>query len=670
VESFTAFGLAQLEMVFVFVTLMLLHGLRKIIGSASFYISIGLLLVFSHITTTAGLEVKMNFWGGNFQIAGVSMMLPALAAMLVIYVCEGTAATQRLIVGVIACFGFFTYLSLLTRAQCNWDGFVITKGPTADTMEYLLVSSQRTMAGTTLAMIMDMFLLPIFYQRLRNLGCRVFFCCLGALLFTQLADGLLFNSLINWGSSAWVDFLTSALTVRAISVLILAALAALYLDRVEKEILGEGRNALDIFFAFFGGYSKAKALQLHVNEWEDRYRMVVENASEMIILLDRQGRIIDVNQAACRIVRAESKNDLIGKFFPAIFFDPNGRPLLWNESIAEMLSSQEKKEIRNLDCYTLAVGSDDRIDVSLAVSDINFENVKMLIVVGRDVTEQRRLAREKEDLAMQLAHTQRLESIGQLAGGVAHDFNNYLHSILGHLDVIKYIHRSKDEQIIKHINKVIEISEQAAKLTQQLLGFARKGKYVEKELVLQDLVRQSLDLFLPSGQGIDVKVKLPPEPVRIRGDLVQLQQVMLNLLINARDAIRNVSGRDGALSVMIYPSAMAEVRLTPPAELAERQITRFWCIEVRDNGEGMSEQIMTHIFEPFFTTKPMGKGTGMGLSMVYGTVVNHGGWVQVESEKGQGTAFYIFLPPSELAVKSPNATWTDITPLSPQEEKV
>ena len=667
-ESLTAFGLAQLEMIFVFVTLMLLHGLRKIIGSAAFYVSIGLLLLFSHIATTAGLEVKMNFWGGNFQIAGVAMLLPALAAMLVIYVCEGTVAMQRLIVGVIACFGFFTYLSLITRAQCNWDGYVISKGPTADTMEYLLVSSQRTMAGTTLAMIMDMFLLPIFYQRLRNLGCRMFFCCLGALLFTQLADGLLFNSLVNWGSSQWVDFLTSSLTIRAVSVLILATLAAIYLSRIEKEIPGEGRNALDIFFAFFGGYSKAKALQLHVNEWEDRYRMVVENASEMIMLLDRQGRIIDVNQAGWRMVRAGSKNDLIGKFFPSIFFDPAGKPLLWNEHVAALLSSPDKRDIRNLDCYTLVIGSEDRIDVSLALSDINFENVKMFIVVGRDVTEQRRLAREKEDLAMQLAHTQRLESIGQLAGGVAHDFNNYLHSILGHLDVIKYIHKSKDEQVIKHINKVIEISEQAAKLTQQLLGFARKGKYVERDLRLRELLRQSMDLFLPSGQGIEVKVKLPPETVIIRGDQVQLQQVLLNLLLNARDAIRNMSGRDGLINVEVVKAERLKVRLTPPADMKYKEFERFWCIVLRDNGEGMSPQIMTHIFEPFFTTKPMGKGTGMGLSMVYGTVVNHGGWVQVDSTAGEGTVFYVFLPPAEM-LPPLTATHIDFTPLSPPAEK-
>ena len=168
-DIFTASGLALLEMIFVFVTLMLLHGLRKLIGSASFYISVGLLIVFTHIVSTAGLEVKIDIWGGNFQVSAVSLFLPSLAAMLVIYVSEGTLAMQRMLIGIIAGLGFYTYLSMLTRVQCNWDGFAITKGPTADSVEYLLLVSQKSMAGTTLSLIIDMFLLPIFFQRLRNM---------------------------------------------------------------------------------------------------------------------------------------------------------------------------------------------------------------------------------------------------------------------------------------------------------------------------------------------------------------------------------------------------------------------------------------------------------------------------------------------------------------------
>ncbi|MDD3119737.1 MAG: hypothetical protein PHQ27_11200, partial [Victivallales bacterium] len=163
-ESISALILALLEMVFVFVTLMLLHGLRKIIGSASFFISVGLLLVFAHIVSIAGLEVRLMLWFGNFQISSISLFLPCIAALLLVYISDGTLAAQRLIVGVIAALGFYTYLSVISRAQCNWGGFVISKGPTADSVEYLLMSSQKSMTVTTLSMILDLFLLPIFFQ--------------------------------------------------------------------------------------------------------------------------------------------------------------------------------------------------------------------------------------------------------------------------------------------------------------------------------------------------------------------------------------------------------------------------------------------------------------------------------------------------------------------------
>ncbi|MDD3117583.1 MAG: ATP-binding protein, partial [Victivallales bacterium] len=434
----------------------------------------------------------------------------------------------------------------------------------------------------------------------------------------------------------------SALTVRSIAALLLSILITLYLSRIEKEIPGEGRGALDIVLAFFGGYSKAQALQTHLNEWEDRYRMVVENASEMILLLDRNGQIVDANLAACRIMRLNDRNEVIGKYFPSIFFDNRGEPLLWNEKYLAFGSDRKLND--DFDCFINAADG-SRIELSVTLSEIDFENMRMLIVLGRDVTEQNRLAREKEDLFVQLAHAQRLESIGHLAGGVAHDFNNYLHSIIGHLDVIKYIYKIQDQSVMKHVDKVVEISEQAAKLTQQLLGFARKGKYVERELDMGELIRRSVELFVPRGQeDVDVRIEPPPPGVMLKGDLVQLQQVLLNLLLNARDATAAME-RDSVIVIRAVPPEQAGVKLTPPPELKNNFSPRqFYCIAVSDNGEGIDPDVAERIFEPFFTTKAMGKGTGMGLSMVYGTIVNHGGWVQFTTQPGMGTTFYLFLP--------------------------
>jgi signal transduction histidine kinase len=289
--------------------------------------------------------------------------------------------------------------------------------------------------------------------------------------------------------------------------------------------------------------------------------------------------------------------------------------------------------------------------VEVAVSAIEREDVQIMIILGRNITEEVTLGREKELLSEQLAHSQRLEAVGRLAGGVAHDFNNYIHAIIGHLDVIRYIYKSEDEKINRRLDKICDISEQAGHLTGQLLGFARKGKFNVKEIDLRKLLQDSIDLFLPkSHRNLDFEYQVKDRPMLILGDSVQLQQAMLNLMLNAMDAMEQKGSTEMLMKVVADDATNSPLELLPP-DGKKVDPSHFFCIIVQDNGTGMSKKTQQRIFEPFFTTKPYGKGTGMGLAMVYGTITNHGGWVQLESSENKGTAFYLFLPKKQFAEK-------------------
>jgi len=268
----------------------------------------------------------------------------------------------------------------------------------------------------------------------------------------------------------------------------------------------------------------------------------------------------------------------------------------------------------------------------------------LLVLIGRDITEEIRLAEEKARLAEQLVHSQRIEALGMLAGGIAHDFNNYIHAILGHIDVINFLHQPEDPEVLNHLEKISVIAEQAGHLTSQLLGFARRGKYQVTDLDLRQAIDDSLGLLGPRKQrDLSISIDLAENLRPVHADPLQLRQILLNLMINAADAMEENEG-ERRLSITAGPAADSPVPLEPPPERRGINPADYLCIRVSDNGCGMTPETRRKLFEPFFTTKPVGKGTGMGLAMVYGTVTNHQGWIQLESAPGKGTTFYIFLP--------------------------
>ena len=639
--------LALLEMTFIFVGLLLLHGLRKIIGAAAFYIAIGLLLIFTQLVSTTELKVILGFPGADFYIAPSVLFLPYLAALMVVYITEGTLVTQRLIIGAMATLGFYVYLSHLTGIQCGWAGFTISQGPSADSFEYLLRNSQRTMASSILAQSIDLFLIPIFFQRLRNLKCRMFFSVLGSLMLTQLVDTFVYSFICFWGEPQLWVYLRSSYIAKAVFTIWLSIIASIYLSKIETEMPGQGRGTLDIVFAFLGSYGKNLALERNIQEWEGRYRTVIENASDMILLLNREGEILDVNNSALGIFEYKSKKNIIGKKFPEMLTDtaecPFNMESYWEDTLLKSPPG-EHPNMHGAQLHALS-SSGKEIELDVAINVIEVEKVKVLIIFGRDVTERNLLNREKQELGDELAHAQRLESVGQLAGGVAHDFNNYLHAIQGNLDILLFMHDIEDKKIIKHLNRINDITNQAAKLTQELLGFARKGKYHEEILDLSKLMNETVELFSPpSLENIELEIDIEKIKMTVKCDSVQLKQVFLNILINARDAIETKSEKNAKITLEAKPAVVYRSKFFPPPEKENARPETFFCVKIQDNGIGMDKNVLPRIYDPFFTTKPIGKGTGMGLAMAYGAISNHHGWIYVESEEGNGTTFYIFLP--------------------------
>ena len=266
----------------------------------------------------------------------------------------------------------------------------------------------------------------------------------------------------------------------------------------------------------------------------------------------------------------------------------------------------------------------------------------------RDISERRKL----QD---QLIQSQKMEAIGQLAGGIAHDFNNLLTCILGHANLLMLDTRpgSADHNAIQTIEKA---AERASALTSQLLGFARRGKILNVSVNLNEIIHEVLGLLRRTiDKNIRCTERLCAEQPLLQGDPGQIQQIILNLAINARDAMPEGGELTVESTVIIYDEAFCRAHLDcKPGSYARISIT--------DTGVGIPHDIQKHIFEPFFTTKEQGKGTGMGLAMAYGIVTNHGGAIHLHSEAGQGTTFHVDFPlvakliPEEPSNRQPRPT--------------
>jgi PAS domain S-box-containing protein len=374
-----------------------------------------------------------------------------------------------------------------------------------------------------------------------------------------------------------------------------------------------------------------EAMQQLLAASEAQYRELVESVPEMIWMTDLAGTILFVNKAAEQITGYQTA-ELIGKSAGGLF---------WSAEESEAVVSQGAALAPGQPFVTeVTLRHRDGHPMVLVVTGYCKRNEKgepaALTGFARDVTDQRRLEG-------QLRQSQKLEAIGRLAGGIAHDFNNLLTGILGSAQILRE-EMPADSPYLEDLDAIISGANRAAGLTRQLLAFGRMQPLAMAPLRVGDVVREMVRLLQRTlGQDIAIRVSLTPDEPYVLADASQLEQVLLNLSLNARDAMPD----GGTLTISTDLTA-------PPGSLPGEPHTssnRALRLSVADSGVGMDELVRNRLFEPYFTTKSMGKGTGLGLSVVHGIVVQHQGWIRVESEPGAGSRFDIYLPVTEHNVE-------------------
>ena len=364
---------------------------------------------------------------------------------------------------------------------------------------------------------------------------------------------------------------------------------------------------------------------------EERSQLLLENISDVVVVVDDALSINYVSPSVTRMLGV-APEELIGERWSALAH-PDDVPLLehFARQIREGGSTEQSQELR----VRHHQGEWRVLDVSAAKLMVRGEPSRELVLTGRDVTERRRLEN-------QLRQSQKMESIGRLAGGVAHDFNNLLTAIIGFSELL--LEELPPEGTGRaDLEAIQKAAAHGATLTRQLLAFSRRQVQELKILDLNALVRDIEPILRRLlGEDIVVDVATDEELRLVKVDRGQIEQVVINLVVNARDAMPH-GGRLCIETRNVLLDA-AYLQRHPYARVGHHVV-----LTVSDNGTGMDADVRGRVFEPFFTTKELGKGTGLGLSMVYGIVKQSGGHIELQSEPGAGSQFYVFLPAVEEA---------------------
>ncbi|MDO8833983.1 MAG: ATP-binding protein, partial [Vicinamibacterales bacterium] len=410
----------------------------------------------------------------------------------------------------------------------------------------------------------------------------------------------------------------------------LRALAAAYETR-PPFIIEVAKRRLAVSARLIGEIVERKQTEQALRASEERFAHLFERAPLGYQSLDADGRFIEVNEAWCSTLGYE-RGEVLGKWF-GDFLAPG-----YVDAFRERFPAFKARgvvhtefEMLHHDGKRRTIVFDGRIGTA---KDGSFEKTHCIL---QDVTERRHAEQERELLREQLAQARKMESVGRLAGGVAHDFNNMLGVILGHTEMA-LDQLDPSQPLFADLQEIRKAAERSVDLTRQLLAFARKQTIAPRVLDLNETVEGMLKMIRRLiGEDIELTWLPGPSLGAVKMDPSQLDQILANLCVNARDAIGGV----GRISI---ETAAANLDDAYCAEHLGFEAGEYALLAVSDTGRGMDAHTVEHLFEPFFTTKDVGKGTGLGLATVYGIVKQNNGCINVYSEPGRGTTFRIYLP--------------------------
>ncbi len=387
------------------------------------------------------------------------------------------------------------------------------------------------------------------------------------------------------------------------------------------------------YLAFtFREINMRKQVESAMRESEDRYRSLVD-LSPFAIFIVTNGRIVYLNPAGERLLRAQDSHQVIGQELVS-FIHPADREFLpqcedEDPDTAARFRNRELEEFRWLDV------KGQQVDVQSICLPIYYKGVSASQIIGLDIT-------AKKQLEEQLRQAQKLEAIGMLAGGIAHDFNNILTGIIGFAGLGASTVEPR-HPATRYFKNIEDKSQEAASLIHQLLAFSRKEILNFHRLDLNHVVEGSVEFLghvLP--EDIDLILNLAAGAHPIHADPTAMQQILTNLCVNARDAMKE----GGSIFI---ETDRRDVHKDEPGLPSDLHPGSYYVLRVRDLGEGISPDVLENIYNPFFTTKEIGKGSGLGLSMVYGLMQQHNGFVHCESRLGEGTTFTLFFPRTDAA---------------------
>ena len=384
------------------------------------------------------------------------------------------------------------------------------------------------------------------------------------------------------------------------------------------------------FQGSFKDITVRKLMENALRESEERIRSIFETSADIIFVSDISGEIVDINPAI-ETISGYSIKEMIGKYTAKFYKDPVQR----KEVIEEL---RQKGHIKNKEVLFLKKDG-SVLDGLITIAPRLNKQGEMIGVQGtiKDIT-------EKKQLEQQLVQAQKMEALGNLAGGIAHNFNNILLGIMGYSE---FLMNKKDENDpdFKAVKTIFEGTTRAAEMTRQLLNVARAGEHVARKIQPEYIVKNTLPLIKNIfDKNIAITTHIQKNIKSIIGDQGQLEQCLLNLCINARDAMP----KGGELLIEIENRHLEE---DYARSHLEAQTGEYVVLTVSDSGVGMTLDVKQRIFEPFFTTKGDRGGTGMGLATLYGIIKNHNGFINVYSEQGVGTTFKLYLPVSKALVE-------------------
>jgi PAS domain S-box-containing protein len=398
-----------------------------------------------------------------------------------------------------------------------------------------------------------------------------------------------------------------------------------------------------------------------LKESEQRFRMLWETAPETVVLMDEHG-IVQYANAALRTAFGYMPDEVTGHNM-AILVPPRFREA-HRRGIAHYLKTGEKKlDWRSTEVMGLHRDGSE-IPLEISFSHVELHGRHLFAGFLRDITERKHAEQARLVLEEHLRESQKLEAIGTLAGGIAHDFNNILGSILGNAALARSDTQATAATLVS-LDEIQKAGLRAKNLVQQILAFSRKQPQEFRDQRLRPLVEETIGLLrvtLPAA--VTLSVDLQDEPLFVRADTTQIQQVLMNLCTNAWQALRTSSGHIEVRmnSVTVDIETARQLNDIPPGQYAR--------LTVIDNGQGMDEATQARVFEPFYTTKEINKGTGLGLAVAHGIVMAHRGAIAVNSAVGQGTTFTVYLPAIAFADEYPATTGSKKTAANGNGEHV